>query len=211
MRTIFDAEFFVNLPGAVLEYPDDHHVRRELLLKQYQQFRDGESTAIANVKVKPSDLRVAAGAIYAELLPISQLDIYPAESDFQKREVLKALNESPVMMLHLNATSAASLRADYLELSRAVDVPTYKKMFRFVVAYSYGELIRTAVRLGGMHPATVQAMSTYSFEFAEEHWEKFRNQNNLSIMRDGSGRAPEFQYRSAAFIETEALAAIHRR
>lgn len=184
MRTIFDFDNMVVHKDATLVYDEEHHLLRETLFRELAEYYQPDPTGERTILLKQGDLTIGDGALCAEQVPISQVDILPDEHEFRGEDVLTALNEAPVLALHLQRTKSDQLRQELRAVSQAVATMRWHDRYPYVVATSYRELIRLAVRGAGMHPATVQCASKYTVAAGKKHWKEYAAQNYHRVGTD---------------------------
>ena len=158
----------------------------------------------------PVHVTLVGSVFEADLMSISPVQILPEEDAFRTKDVLRALNNSPVIMLHLRHTSPFSLRQGYKEISRIIDNREIRHTASYVIATSYGELIRLATSAGGMHAATLLSAPNHLMKLCEAYWDDYAK-HNYKRPTTGQERVARKFTLQAAFMSTEKFAKIHKR
>lgn len=210
MRTIYNPDFIWAPKNAILKYGDEHHQRRDALFRGLAEHFQLDPTGERSFLLKLGDLTLGNGAICVEKLPISIVDMLPDEHEFRTEDTLTALNESPVLVMALQKTEPSQLRHELHTVSQAVDGMNRKDVFPYVVAVSYSELIRLAVRAAGMHPANIQSASSYIYNWGLEDWRNY-TAHNYPEGRNPLGRQAPVYTLKGAFMSTVEFADLHNR
>lgn len=210
MRTIFDFDNIVAHKDATLLYDAEHHLLREALFRGLAEYYQPDPTGVRTTVLKPGDLTIeSGGAFFIEQIPISEADILPDEGQFRTDEVLAALNEAPVLSLHLKPTQPSQLRQNLIAISKATAERGVAEVYEYVVGVSYRELIRLGVRAAGLHPASVQCASKYTVSRGRKSWEKYAEQYAAG-KRAVSRQIPQYKL-AAAFMSTVDFVELHKR
>lgn len=210
MRTIFDFNNIVAHKDATLLYDAEHHLLREALFRGLAEYYQPDPTGVRTTVLKPGDLTIeSGGALFIEQIPISEADILPDEEHFRTDEILVALNEAPVLSLHLRSTQPSQLRQNLIDISKATAERGVADVYEYVVGVSYSELIRLGVRTAGLHPASVQCVSQYTVSRGRKSWEKYAEQYTAG-KRAVSRQIPQYKL-AAAFMSTVDFVELHKR
>lgn len=202
MESIYELKNIYVPKDVNVLYDHAHHLRRLQLLEGMRQYSANPTDCPDYSGVK--DYRIGNGAVYGELLPISNVDIMPDEPILQTSEIMNALNASNVMMLHLDTADANHLRSDFRQFCAELKSKRAWTVAPWSIALSYGELIDLTVRLGGMRPATVQSYSRYIRIACDDHWRRYSDKNYRTQLR----KAKAVSTMKASFARTEDIARI---
>lgn len=209
MRTIFDFDNIVAHKDATLLYGAEHHLLREALFRGLAEYYQPDPTGVRGSVLRPGDMTIeGGGAFFIEQIPISEADILPDEEEFRTNQILTALNEAPVLALHLKPTQPSQLRQSLIDISKATAERGVAEGYEYVVGVSYSELIRLGVRAAGLHPASVQCASKYTVARGQKSWEKYAQQ--YRDISKAPRQVPRYML-AAAFMRTVDFVELHTR